>query len=29
MTEASATEIYRQHLGVAHGSLIARISGPG
>ena len=28
MTEASATEIYRQHLGVTPGSLVARTSGP-
>jgi dGTPase len=29
MTEASATEIYKQHLGVAHGSLISHAAGPG
>ena len=29
MTAASATEIYKQHLGVARGSLIAHTSGPG
>jgi dGTPase len=28
MTEISATEIYRQHLGVSHGSIVARASGP-
>ena len=28
MTEASATEIYREHLGVTPGSLVARASGP-
>jgi dGTPase len=29
MTEASATEIYKQRLGVAQGSLIAHATGPG
>jgi dGTPase len=29
MTESSASEIYKQHLGVAHGSLVAHASGPG
>jgi dGTPase len=28
MTEASATELYKQHLGVSHGSLVAHTSGP-
>jgi dGTPase len=28
MTEISATEIYRQHLGVTPGSIVARASGP-
>ena len=29
MTEVSATELYKQHLGVAHGSLVSHASGPG